>query len=251
MMDIKEQLKNFAPIDLKQMDRVKLLRRIDTKYLISKTSLSDVLPFLVQDYFILEIEQNRIASYHTAYLDTPEKTYFKHHHQGRNKRHKVRFRTYVESSLSFLEVKLKEKGKTNKKRIKSSQKNSLDQAQQKFLRQWIPEDVTQLKLGLENTFQRITLIHKTEQERVTLDLNLNFVLENKTISLDEQVIVEIKQSRVNRNSRMRRLMRSKLIRPIRLSKYCIGSVLVDESIKYNRFKSKLLKINQIQTLWNS
>ena len=79
MMDIKEQLKNFAPINLKQMDRVKLLRRIDTKYLISKTSLSDVLPFLVQDYFILEIEQNRIASYHTAYLDTPEKTYFKHH----------------------------------------------------------------------------------------------------------------------------------------------------------------------------
>ena len=171
MMDIKEQLKNFAPIDLKQMDRVKLLRRIDTKYLISKTSLSDVLPFLVQDYFILEIEQNRIASYHTAYLDTPEKTYFKHHHQERNKRHKVRFRTYVESSLSFLEVKLKEKGKTNKKRIKSSQKNFLDQAQQKFLGQWIPEDVTQIKLGLENTFQRITLIHKTEQERVTIDLN--------------------------------------------------------------------------------
>ena len=35
-MKLKEQLKTFAPIDLKQMDRVKLLRRSDTKYLISK-----------------------------------------------------------------------------------------------------------------------------------------------------------------------------------------------------------------------
>ena len=116
-MKLKEQLKTFAPIDLKQMDRVKLLRRSDTKYLISKKRVSDLLPSLVRDYFILEIDGNRIASYHTAYLDTPDKKYYKHHHQGRNKRHKVRFRTYVESCLSFLEVKLKHKEKTNKKRI--------------------------------------------------------------------------------------------------------------------------------------
>ena len=76
-MKLKEQLKTFAPIDLKQMDRVKLLRRSDTKYLISKKRVSDLLPSLVRDYFILEIDGNRIASYHTAYLDTPDKTYYK------------------------------------------------------------------------------------------------------------------------------------------------------------------------------
>ena len=37
------------------MDRVKLLRRSDTKYLISKKRVSDLLPSLVRDYFILEI----------------------------------------------------------------------------------------------------------------------------------------------------------------------------------------------------
>lgn len=250
-MELNKQLKSFAPINLKQMDRVKLLRRTDTKYLISKKRVSDLLSFLVQDYFILEIDGNRIASYHTAYLDTPEKTYYKHHHQGRNKRHKVRFRNYVESGLSFLEVKLKDKGKTNKKRIMSIQKNSLDVAQKDFLKEWIPDDLEQLQTSLENTFQRVTLVHKIEQERVTIDFNLNFVLKNQTIPLGEQVIIEIKQSRVNRNSVISKLLRSKLIRPFRLSKYCIGCILMDEGLKYNRFKSKLLKINQIQNVWNS
>ena len=239
-MKLKEQLKTFAPIDLKQMDRVKLLRRSDTKYLISKKRVSDLLPSLVQDYFILEIDGNRIASYHTAYLDTPDKAYYKHHHQGRNKRHKVRFRTYVESCLSFLEVKLKEKGKTNKKRITSTQNNFLDETQKAFLSDWITEDLDQLNISLENTFQR-----------VTLDFNLNFVVKKQTIPLDEQVIIEIKQSRVNRNSVISKLLRSKLIRPFRLSKYCIGCILMDDGLKYNRFKSKLLKINQIQNVWNS
>ena len=250
-MKLKEQLKTFAPIDLKQMDRVKLLRRSDTKYLISKKRVPDLLPSLVRDYFILEIGGNRIASYHTAYLDTPDKTYYKNHHQGRIKRHKVRFRTYVESCLSFLEVKLKEKGKTNKKRITSTQNNSLDEAQKAFLSEWITEDLDQLYTSLENTFQRVTLVHKREQERVTIDFNLSFVLENQTIPLDEQVIIEIKQSRVNRNSVISKLLRSKLIRPFRLSKYCIGCILTDDGLKYNRFKSKLLKINQIQNVWNS
>ena len=249
-MKLKEQLEIFAPIDLKQMDRVKLLRRSDTKYLISKKKVSDLLSSLAQDYFILEIDGNRIASYHTAYLDTPDKMYYKHHHQGRNKRHKVRFRTYVESCLSFLEVKLKDKGKTNKKRITSTQTNSFDEAQKAFLSEWITEDIEQLSTSLENTFQRVTLVHKREQERVTIDFNVNFVLENQTIPLANQVIIEIKQSRVNRNSVISKLLRSKLIRPLRLSKYCIGCILMDDGLKYNRFKSKILKINQIQNVWN-
>ena len=250
-MKLKEQLKTFSTIDLKQMDRVKLLRRSDTKYLISKKIISDLLPLIIRDYFILEIDGNRISSYHTAYLDTPDKTYYKHHHQGRKKRHKVRFRTYVESCSSFLEVKLKEKEKTNKKRIKSTQNNSLDEAQKAFLSEWITEDFDQLNISLENTFQRVTLVHKIDQERVTIDFNLNFGMKNQTIPLDELVIIEIKQSRVNRNSLISKLLRSKLIRPFRLSKYCIGSILMDDGLKYNRFKSMLLKINQIQNVWNS
>ena len=81
-------------------------------------------------------------------------------------------------------MKLKDKGKTNKKRITSTQNNSFDEAQKAFLSEWITEDLEQLNTSLENTFQRVTLVHKREQERVTIDFNLNFVLENQTIPLD-------------------------------------------------------------------
>jgi len=250
-MELKQQLEKFEPVDLKQMDRVKLLRRTDTKYLLSKKNLLDLLPFLIDDYLVLEINGQRTSSYHTNYLDTSEKKYFQQHHQGKLTRHKVRFRTYIESELSFLEVKLKHKGETNKKRITSVPDNSLDVKQAEFLSQWIPEAPEQLQTSLENTFERITLVNKTEQERVTIDLNLNFIKGSKSVGLAEQVIVEIKQNRVNRNSIISKLLRTKFIRPIRLSKYCIGCILMDDNLKYNRFKSKLLKINQIQNVWNS
>ena len=132
-MTVDQQLDKFAPIDLKQMDRVKLLQRTDTKYLLSKDRLLDLFPALFEHYYVLEVEGKRTSAYHTIYLDTPDKKYFKQHHQGRYKRHKVRFRTYIETGISFLEVKLKQKGITNKKRISTTIQEDLDQNQSSFL----------------------------------------------------------------------------------------------------------------------
>jgi hypothetical protein len=250
-MEKVSQLNHFSPIDLSQMDRVKLLRRSDTKYLISQTEMMDFLVDLATDYFVLEIKGKRLASYHTNYLDTPLKSFYHEHHQGKFKRHKVRFRTYLDSDLSFLEVKLKYKAKTNKKRMISEPTDHLNEAQKKFLSQWIPENPMNLVTSLENSFQRITLVHKTADERVTIDLNLHFMSGGKKVKFKDQVIVEIKQSKVNRETLMSRLLRSKGIRTLRVSKYCIGSILIDSSLKYNRFKSRLLKINEINPIWNS
>ena len=55
-MTLNQQLEKFLPIDLKQMDRVKLLKRTDTKYLLSKTILISLLPELTKYYFALEIQ---------------------------------------------------------------------------------------------------------------------------------------------------------------------------------------------------
>lgn len=250
-MTVDQQLEKFDPIDLKQMDRVKLLERTDTKYLLSKARLLDLLPDLFEHYYVLEVEGKKTSAYHTVYLDTAEKKYFKQHLQGRYKRHKVRFRTYIETGISFLEVKLKQKGKTNKKRISTTIQEGLDQNQGSFLKQWIPENPADLSRSLQNTFDRITLVHKTEQERVTIDLNLNFTRDDKKVILTEPVIIELKQSRFNRKSIISTLLRANLIRPQQMSKYCIGCILLDKTLKYNRFKTRLLELNKIQQLWNS
>ena len=250
-MTVDQQLDKFAPIDLKQMDRVKLLQRTDTKYLLSIGRLLDVFPALFEHYYVLEVEGKRTSAYHTIYLDTEDKKYFKQHHQGRYKRHKVRFRTYLETGISFLEVKLKQKGITNKKRVSTTIQEGLDQNQSAFLKQWIPESPANLRRSLQNTFNRITLVHKTEQERVTIDLNLSFTRNDKKVLLTEPVIIELKQSKFNRESIISTLLRANLIRPQRMSKYCIGCILLDKTLKYNRFKSRLLELNKIQNVWNS
>ena len=109
-MKLKEQLKTFVPIDLKQMDRVKLLRS-DTKYLISKKSIRFVTP-IIRDYFILEID-NRITAYHTAYLDTPDKRIISTTIRGEIK--DIKFVLEPMLSHAYPLAKLKEKGKRIKR----------------------------------------------------------------------------------------------------------------------------------------
>jgi hypothetical protein len=104
---------------------------------------------------------------------------------------------------------------------------------------------------LQNTFSRITLVHKTDQERVTIDFNLIFADTKNKIDLKEPIIIEVKQSGLNRNSYISTLLRANQIRPQRLSKYCIGCILLDNTLKYNRFKERLLELNKIQKIWNS
>jgi hypothetical protein len=60
---------------------------------------------------------------------------------------------------------------------------------------------------------------------------------------DAKKIAELKQENVNRNSVFYQLMKSRCIRPYRLSKYCIGSIeLYGSALKFNRFKKKLLQL---------
>ena len=58
-----------------------------------------------------------IHDYKSLYYDTEDWKFYLDHHNGRVNRNKIRFREYVGSKLTFLEIKLKNnKGKTIKKR---------------------------------------------------------------------------------------------------------------------------------------
>lgn len=248
--NVSEILKDFTPISLKEMDGVKLMNRTDTKYLVSFDQFEEILLELSNDYRVLEIEGKRISSYETSYLDTKELLFFKEHHQGKENRHKIRFRNYVDSGISFLEIKLKRKGRTKKKRILVDEFGCIDKPEKRFIKKWIPQKPSQLNATLGNRFQRITLVNKLNPERLTIDLNLTFKKEGKEVSLNQHVILELKQERFNRNSFILKLLKKKGIRPLRLSKYIVGNLLFDKSLKYNRFKSRLLALNKIRKVWS-
>lgn len=245
-IQINEALKDFEPISLLEMDRVKLMNRVDTKFAFSVTEFLTFLPHLANQYSILEIEGTRTPFYESLYLDDSQFTFFRDHHNGRTNRFKVRYRKYVESNLSFLEIKHKVKGRTDKSRIKVDDiPLNLLEKHTKFIEGIVTQDVN-LKPVMWNSFHRMTLVNKTENERLTLDFDLTFKWNDKTQNFNNLIIAELKQENVNRNSAFYQLMKSRYIRPYRLSKYCIGSIeLYGDSLKFNRFKKKLLQLKKI------
>jgi len=240
-------IQSFEPITLMEMDRVKLMNRVDTKFAFSVKEFLDFLPDLSTNYRVLEIENTRTPFYESLYFDDDQFSFFKDHHNGRTNRFKVRFRKYVESNLTFLEIKHKFKGRTHKSRIKvDAIPDNLLEHHQDFIKSIISEE-HHLHPVMWNSFHRITLVNKIENERLTLDFDLTFKWETHTQSFKNLIIAELKQESVNRNSAFYSLMKLKSIRPYRLSKYCIGSIELygGSKLKFNNFKKKLLKLKKI------
>ena len=64
---IEESVACFAPISLAEMGSVKLMNRIDTKYVVPKILLPAILHAAIGDYFVQEIDSKRVASYELCF----------------------------------------------------------------------------------------------------------------------------------------------------------------------------------------
>lgn len=240
-------ISNFDGISLEEMDNVRLMNRQDTKFVLHYEQFLPILKDLTKDYRILEIDNERLFTYDSVYFDEADLSLYKDHHREKKDRFKVRYRKYKNSGLAFLEVKHKTKGRTEKSRIAVDDlHNELSQDHQKFV-EGTGMDASHLEAILSNRFQRITLVGKEHKERLTIDFNLTFK-QNETIkSLPHIVVAELKQEKLTRNSPFFSIMKKELIRPFRISKYCIGVIelLGTDAIKYNRFKKKLLYLSKL------
>jgi hypothetical protein len=247
MEELQDILTEFPIIKLEEMDRTKLMDRVDTKFAFHRDRLPEILSGLKDNFHVLDVQGKKISQYESLYFDKNEFDFYNDHHNNKNHRFKVRFRKYVDSGLSFLEVKEKRKGRMVKRRIPVKKfENELSNSSRSFLDQHL-QDRDDLEPKLWNKYQRITFVNKELNERLTFDINLKFKWETEEKSYPSLVIAELKQERKNRSSPFYQLMRSKGIRPYRISKYCIGALELYDSknLKYNRFKKKLLKLKKI------
>lgn len=240
-------LDKFDSIALKEMDSVQLMNRVDTKFAFTSKQLIDFLPKLAEFYYVLEINDVRISTYESLYFDDKVFSFYNDHHRQKSSRYKIRIRKYVESNISFLEIKHKVNGRTHKSRIPTNSLNeTLTEDQQTFVKNTgIDKDLIP---SLINNFSRITLVNKNMNERLTFDLDLTFKWEGKQHTVDNIIIAELKQGKANRSSAFYKIMKSDQIRPLKVSKYCLGviSLYGKKKIKYNRFKKKLLIISKLQ-----
>ncbi|WP_163629739.1 polyphosphate polymerase domain-containing protein [Paludibacter sp. 221] len=244
-------LNAFDPISLEEMDKVKLMNRIDTKFLISQEQLPYLLKRALGQYRVVEIDGLRACPYSSIYFDTEDFYMYTVHHNGKLNRYKIRMRSYINSGISFLEVKRKSnKGRTSKKRIKIDVRNFqgvfLNEEEQIFIQEKSPFSYVDLRPSLQNFFNRITLVDKDETERVTIDVNLQFrpVGAESYNGVNGLVIIEMKQDGAAK-SHFREYLNELSVLPIGMSKYCLGMILTNPAVKSNRFKKKIRYINKL------
>ncbi|MFM9026515.1 MAG: polyphosphate polymerase domain-containing protein, partial [Bacteroidota bacterium] len=192
---IRQVLDTFDPISLQQMDGVKLLDRVDTKFMFRDTHLPSLLEAMKSDYFLLEVSGHRYSHYETLYFDTEDFGLYVQHHNGRLNRYKFRSRRYVESDLNFFEVKFKNnKGRTVKERIKRpSIPMTLEGKPSDLVRAASPVDPDSLRPAIWVNYIRLTFVSKSSQERLTVDIDLNFSEGAKRHAYEGLVIAEVKQ----------------------------------------------------------
>ncbi|MBS2100510.1 polyphosphate polymerase domain-containing protein [Carboxylicivirga linearis] len=241
---LREIVSFYDSIGMEDMGQVKLMNRIDTKFLLSPKVLISCLSEHIEDYKVVEIKGRRILSYHTNYYDTNDLRMYYEHHNGKNRRYKVRYRKYAESGDEFLEIKMKHKGRTHKKRVAvNGFEESIKGDEKQFVDVNSPYHANDLISVLSTDFERITLVSKTTCERITIDLNIQFSDKQSTKDLDNCVIVEVKRNREDVYSSFARTIKKHGFLPLSISKYCLGTIALNNDVKYNRFKPKLRTVS--------
>ena len=246
-----DALAALRPITLEEMDGVKLLNRIDSKYLTNDATLLRLLEAAAKaGYSVLVTEGDRISPYRSVYFDTPALKMFYDHHNRRLVRQKVRTRCYRNSGQCFLEIKRKNNhGRTKKKRTSIPEAEMMDfgadAAACEYLagHSWFTKE--DISPSAETDFDRITLVNPAKTERLTIDTHLalrNFRT-GKAASLRDAVVIELKQDG-RAESPMRGILLDLRIKPVRVSKYCMAITLTDPAAKTGRFKVKVRAIEK-------
>ena len=245
-----DKLSKFRTIQLEEMNLVKLLNRKDTKFIFHSSKVDYLLERLSSTYKLLQVDGINTFTYQNTYFDTEDNLFYNQHHNEKRNRYKVRFRQYSGTDDCYFEIKTKNnKNRTIKKRLKVEENTEeLGDNEARMVEDVINISSQLLSPKLKVNFTRLTFVDKHHKERLTIDTNLSVKNGVKSKLFEQLIIAEIKQIKYKVNSEFIQIIRDMKIPELRFSKYCMGMLHVNDDIKYNRFKPKLLYINKLLQL---
>lgn len=222
-------LSRLMTIGLSELnERAALQTRIDRKYMLPAGEVDGLLAEIGVEGRVLEIDGRRSFAYESVYYDTPELTTYLLAAYRRRRRFKIRMRTYLDSSLCWLEVKVRgARGSTVKHRLPydPASRNALDAG-----RQFVDNILAEQSIAgsgemtfaptLITRYRRSTLFVPSTSSRATIDTHLTWEDGGRQLCLPEIVIVETKTGSVP--SCIDRMLWARGHRPIRVSKYATG-----------------------------
>lgn len=249
-------MQEYTTISLDQLNAtMSFLERIDTKYLLNLDQLDTILAALQDKFYVLTIKDVNIFTYDSIYMDTKDYLFYKLHEQGEANRIKVRTRHYVDSGdLAYFEFKQKEgkmirkfrypcgvegHGVMNKdaKRFYSSICQSMD----------ISYGKEEIMPSIETKCKRICLCSKTNDERLTIDLDIELRDMRDPaalpVKLSNIAIMESKASGTSGYSH--KLMKKLKIKEASgCSKYCLGVYYFGRMKSHDQFKETIKFIDK-------
>ena len=255
MLTINDILHEMTPISLDEMSAVKLMNRVDTKYVADDLTVTKLFSLIKDDYYVQEIDGKRVAAYDSIYYDTVDNHMYIIHQDKKLKRDKLRVRNYVDTGTYFCEVKHKNNhGRTKKKRVEVGENVfhdlKCDEKVREFVENQLPDyNFDGFEKKMSTSFERITVVNKGKTERITVDFDVRFHnFENGNDSgIAPLVVMELK-----RDGRCESIFQKTLfelrVKPLSISKYCIGRALTDKTLKQNRFKKKIIKLEKLKKL---
>ena len=244
--EIEDIITQFDPVGLEEAESVQLFNRVDQKYIFHAAQLEGLLGSLKSEYDILAVNGYRNQPYRSLYFDTAEHAMYYAHHNGHLNRYKIRFREYRSSRLVFLEIKFKSNQDRTIKKRQAAQAiaEQFGSPEGNFLASNTIYAPGVLLPQVWTNFNRITLIHKNRKERLTLDTELEWIHRDMRIALSSLVIIEVKRQRLT-HFPVGRMLQQAGYRPTGISKYSIGSAMLNRALRTNMFKTTLISIKKI------
>lgn len=245
--------RQFEPISLDELnDLAALQTRRDRKYVLDMVEAAQLVQWLrlTGDARVLEVCGQRANLYDSVYLDTRELACFRMAVQKNRHQFKVRMRSYVDSGISFLEVKTKSaSGHTVKNRIPwEDGLCPIDgDGGMEFIHECLAasasdrrpardESVQRLDMlpSLRTRYRRMTIHLPGPNIRLTLDQDLHWFAPNYSFTWrSDQVIVETKSA--GHPSFADHHLWDMGHRPLPSSKYAAGIALVHPDLPRERW----------------
>jgi hypothetical protein len=227
------------------LEVAQLTTRLDLKYVLPLDRLTEFLDGLPPHLASLDVDGRRVFSYESTYFDTAGLALYRSHAQGRRRRYKTRTRSYCDTVDAMFEVKLKgRRSETVKFRLPHDfrQRDRLTHQSSDFLERVVGDvyglDVPVLRPVLTTTYRRATLVDVEHRTRATVDVHLGWS-DSRTVHRADHVAV-IESKSMSGPGVADAVLAEMGVRPVRMSKYCLGVALLNPDVAANPW-SRLLR----------
>lgn len=244
---IMPQLSQLPAVGLEELTtEAALLTRVDRKYMVPSATARRVLSTFSTEARVLDMDGTRTFAYDSVYFDTPDLDSYMLAAHGRRRRFKIRTRTYVDSAVSFLEVKTEgAREATVKERIpyELCDRDRLTDEGLAYVNETLCAAIGEVPFGplepvLSTRYDRTTLFLPESGSRATIDSDVTWQRpDGQPWVLDDAVVVETKSG--SAPGPLDRHLWANGVRPCRISKFATGMAALHPELPANRWNQTL------------